>query len=141
MTKIPAALLTIALLPGCATVMKGAHDEIGVTSTPRGAEISSQQGTKCTAPCTLRLRRNFPQKVTASMPGYQPAVLQLTPKLAADVATYTLGSILVGGVIGGSVDAISGAMFDLYPKTLEFHLKEDRPQERIGEISLGALPR
>ncbi len=52
---------------------------------------------------------------TLTLPGYAPATVTVTNKVATGGGVAMAGNVLVGGLIGAGVDASSGAMLDLTP--------------------------
>lgn len=114
------ALVGVALsLPACATVTRGSTQSFTVQSTPPGARVSTSNGFECAAtPCTFRMARKDPFRVTVSMDGYEPQTVDVTSSVSGAGGSAMAGNILVGGIIGGVIDANSGAMNDLKPNPL-----------------------
>jgi len=114
------ALAGVALtLPACATVTRGSSQEFTVQSEPPGAHVTTSHGFDCpAAPCTFRLQRKTAFTATFEMEGHVTEVRSVESKLAGAGAAGMAGNILVGGIIGGAVDATSGAMNDLTPNPL-----------------------
>lgn len=109
-----ASLLAIAscCLAACATITKGTTQPITLT-TPgvTGAQctlISEGIGTKVVqTPATLVLDKSTHSiTVTCKKECYQDG----TGIIASTTETMTAGNVLVGGVVGLGVDAVSGAM-------------------------------
>jgi hypothetical protein len=71
---------------------------------------------QCSAtPCAIRMSRKAEFTATVTKPGYKTATVQVTHKTAAAGAAGVAGNVLVGGIIGIGVDAVSGASQDLTP--------------------------
>ena len=113
-----------ANLAACATVVRGTTTRFEVSSTPPGAEVSANNGSSCkSTPCTFRLSRKDAFDVTISKPGYVTQVVHVRSKAAsAGVVEMTAGNVLIGGLIGSGVDAMSGATNDLSPNPLHVDL-------------------
>lgn len=114
------ALVGVALsLPACATITRGTSQTFTVESTPPGARVSTSNGFSCDAtPCTFRMPRKDPFRVTLSMDGRVEQVHEIQSAYAGAGAAGFAGNVLVGGVIGMAVDGTSGAMKDLTPNPL-----------------------
>lgn len=106
-------------LPACATVTRGSSQEFTVQSTPPGARVRTSNGFECAAtPCTFRMQRKTAFTATFEMDGYVTETRQVESKMAGAGAAGMAGNILVGGIVGGVIDASSGAMNDLTPNPL-----------------------
>ena len=106
-------------LPACATITRGSSQEFTVQSQPPGASVRTSNGFECAStPCTFRMQRKTAFTATFEMGGYVTETRQVESKIAGAGAAGMAGNILVGGIIGGVVDASSGAMNDLTPNPL-----------------------
>ena len=114
------ALVGVALsLPACATVTRGSSQQFSVQSTPPGAQVSTSNGFECQAtPCTFRMPRKDAFRITVSKEGYVSQTHDITSSVSGAGGTAMAGNILIGGLIGGAIDATSGAMNDLKPNPL-----------------------
>jgi len=123
-----ARVLALACLTGstaaCATITRGTTQPFTVESTPPEAEVSTSSGFNCRAtPCTFRMPRKDAFTITVSKPGYKPVTTQIESKVAGAGAAGMAGNVLVGGLIGITVDATSGATKDLLPNPLRVTLE------------------
>ena len=117
--QIAAALCAVLTLPACATITRGSSTNFDVQSTPSGARVSTSNGFQCDAtPCTFRMPRKDPFRATISLDGYATQTVEVTSGISSGGATGLAGNILFGGIVGGVVDASSGAMNDLTPNPL-----------------------
>jgi hypothetical protein len=106
-------------LPACATVTRGSSQQFSVQSTPPGAQVSTSNGFECQAtPCTFRMPRKDAFRITVSKAGYVAQTHDITSSVSGAGGTAMAGNILIGGIIGGAIDATSGAMNDLKPNPL-----------------------
>jgi PEGA domain len=112
------ALLCFAALSACATITRGTRQAYVIETDPPGAQIALSTGLTCVSPCRLQLKRNREFSVTATMEGYQPAEARVDSVVRAGGAAGMAGNLLVGGIIGGVVDATNGSMHDLRPNPL-----------------------
>lgn len=114
-TRFLAALLALALLPGCASITAGTTQSIAVDTQPQrpaDCRLSNEKGTwgVRTPGVTTVTKAYGPLTVTCSTPdgwGGSTAVQSTT-------AGAAFGNIIAGGVIGAAVDMSSGAAY-VYP--------------------------
>ena len=106
------ALATAVLLVGCATITKGTTQTVSLqTPGAAGAQCtltSAAIGARTvTTPATLTLEKSHENiQVVCRKECYQDAV----GIIPSHTETMTAGNIIVGGVVGLGVDAVSGAM-------------------------------
>ncbi len=104
-----------------------------VESNPPGAAIKTSNGFKCAAtPCTFKMQRKEGFSVTAELEGYLPARETVTSNLAGGGAAGMAGNVLVGGIIGIGVDAMSGATQELSPNPLIIDLIKAAPPPEVA---------
>ncbi|WP_374516521.1 translation initiation factor 2 [Brevundimonas sp.] len=119
------ALAAVALtLPACATITRGSSQEFTVESTPPGARVSTSNGFQCDAtPCTFRMPRKDEFRATVSLDGYVSQTHEVSSGISGGGAAGLAGNVIFGGIVGGVVDASSGAMNDLTPNPLVVTLR------------------
>lgn len=132
------------LLAGCATVTRGTETDVIFESSPAGAEVRTQlvdmcalsecrmadandvsaapvttdppmPGPNCNTPCSVRVARKKAIVATFTKDGYEPMTVNVPLRMANAGAAGLAGNILIGGVIGVGVDAVSGATLEHYP--------------------------
>jgi maltose-binding protein MalE len=115
-----------ALSAACATVTRGTKEAWTVESEPSGARVTTNlDGVSCAAtPCTFKIPRKSEFTVQITKDGYKPVNTQVTNQVANAGAAGMAGNVLVGGVIGIGVDAVSGAMLELKPNPLHVVLEK-----------------
>jgi PEGA domain len=116
--RVLGVLAACAVLGGCASVARGTTETISVSSTPSGAEaiISGLDAPiTCMTPCAVVAKRNANISMTIQKPGFEPQVVQLTKDIPATGAAGFAGNLLLGGVVGMGVDAVTGAATDHKP--------------------------
>ena len=116
--RVFGVLAACAMLGGCASVARGTTETISVASTPSGAEaiISGLDApTTCLTPCAVVAKRNADISITIQKEGFEPQVVQLTKDIQATGAAGFAGNLLLGGVVGMGVDAVTGAATDHKP--------------------------
>lgn len=106
---VAAALLS---LTGCATIMHGTTQGVGLSSNPSNARITVNNQPMGTTPTVLKLSRKDNHIVRMELDGYQPFEATLTRSTSG----WVFGNIVFGGLIGLAVDAMSGGLYKLTPE-------------------------
>lgn len=133
------ACATISL-PACATMTRGSSEQYRIESTPPGATVTTSNGFRCVAtPCTFRMPRKDSFNATVSLEGYATQTHQVESKMSSGGAAGMAGNLLVGGIIGGVVDATSGAMNDLTPNPLIVTLRTPSEQTAADAAAQAAV--
>jgi hypothetical protein len=122
------ALLPLAL-GGCATVINGTSQDYQIDSKPAGAKVTLSNGQNCVAPCAISLKRRNDLQATYELTGYKSETVYIQSRTGGAGA----GNLLLGGLIGGVVDASNGSMNSLYPRPL---FVEMAAEGSAGEASL-----
>lgn len=115
---------------GCASVTRGTTENISISSTPAGAtaEITGLDvPTACVTPCVVQAKRNADITVTIAKEGYEPQVIPLTKEIPGTGAAGFAGNVLVGGLVGMGVDAVTGAAMDHKPNPVTVTLQPIAP--------------
>ena len=117
------ALVFILSLSGCATIIHGSRQEIGISSIPTGASVSVNGEKMGRTPTIVKVKRKDSQVVQILLDGYLPYEVVLIRK----VDGWIVGNIIFGGLIGLIVDVATGSMYKLSPEQLT--------AEQIGRAS------
>lgn len=115
------ALAAAVVVTGCATIMHGTSQDVGISSSPTGASVTVDNKQSGQTPYVAKLSRKNAHIVRLSAPGYAPADLTLTRKTSG----WVWGNIVFGGLIGLAVDAISGGLYNLTPEQLSATLAKE----------------
>jgi hypothetical protein len=105
---------------GCATIMHGTSQKIGISSMPTGAKVSIDNKDLGITPLFADLKRGEDHIVKIDLEGYQRSELTITKS----VSGWVWGNIVLGGLIGLAVDAMTGGLYDLSPEQLNAELKK-----------------
>lgn len=140
------ALLVIATLSGCATVVSGGRQNVRFSSTPSGAEVriydeyESEVWSGLT-PVSASLQRGSgffsgaSYRVEILLEGYEPATVFIRPHLNG--FWYLAGNFFLGGPIGWLiVDPATGAMWNLSPEVVNARLSEITAVGGGGELAV-----
>jgi PEGA domain len=99
-------------ITGCASIMHGTTQDVGITSVPTGASVSIDNIPHGRTPVIAALSRKDSHLVRMELAGYHPFEATLTRA----VSGWVWGNLVFGGVIGVGVDAISGGFYSLTPE-------------------------
>lgn len=92
------------LLSGCATIVNGTTQKIGVGSTPTGADVMIDNQQHIITPATIPLARDQSHSFVFKKEGYQDDSFVIT----SSTSGWIWGNVLLGGLVGGVVDFASG---------------------------------
>ena len=109
--RISLSVLSLLLLAGCATIVRGTEQDLTVNTVPSGAKIAFSNGQSCTSPCSISAKRNQVINVVVTMEGCSSQTAFVRPRISTG-----------GGLIGGLPDLATGAVYDLEPSDLSFML-------------------
>ncbi len=131
MRCVALAALAALALSGCASATRGWSENITVSTTPSEAtatfNIAGEAPKTCVTPCVMSVKRQDEITIDIAKPGYQPEVVALTKEITGTGAAGFAGNLLLGGVVGGVVDAASGAALDHKPNPVIVTLKPVAP--------------
>ncbi len=121
---------TLFSVVSCATVTQGPKQNVGVSSSPTGADVYIDGRYVGKTPLRISLSRSSPHAVRIVLDGYEPYVAEFSRK----GNVMTAGNILVGGVIGLGVDCLSGAIFRLSPEQIHANLYKIGSDMSLADI-------
>ena len=113
-------LVGTILLAGCATIMHGTSQGIGLSRSPTNATVTVDNKPIGNTPVVATLSRKDTHIVKFAMAGFLPYEATVTRK----VSGWVWGNIVFGGVIGLAVDAISGGLYELSPDQVAANLSK-----------------
>ena len=117
---IGAVLLLGVMTSGCATIVEGRSQNIGIASSPPGAHCTLQRngaqlGVVDSTPGSVTIEKTKDDiLVSCALAGYQPS----TQYLHSGISSGVYGNIIAGGLIGWGVDSATGADND-YPSAVD----------------------
>jgi hypothetical protein len=115
--------LPVLFFTSCATITRGVHDKLTVTSDPSGANVVLSTGERGVTPTKfVKERRTEPFTLTVSKSGYIPQTVKVESKFGGTGGGAMAGNLLLGGAIGIGVDAGTGAYKSLYPNPVSVKL-------------------
>ncbi|MDF0644266.1 MAG: PEGA domain-containing protein [Nitrospira sp.] len=112
-------LTLYAVLSGCGSIIHGSRQAVSFNTTPAGATVQLQNGTRFATPYTADLRRAEDYTVTIEKDGYEAE--RITIKRDFNAIATILGNILWidPGVI---VDVMVGGAWTLDPEHINVQL-------------------
>jgi hypothetical protein len=144
--KLTAAVATLSLMTGCATIVGDKEQTVTINSSPSNANVlitdeRSMPVHSGTTPTTVQLRKSdgsyFGGKtytVEISKDGFESRSMMIN---SSPNGWYIGGNLLFGGLIGWLiVDPLSGAMYNLSPDTLNASLGESVATTADGDAEI-----
>jgi len=119
---ILSALSSMLFFSGCATVTRGTTEELIIQSDPTGAQVKLSNGMTGVTPATFKVPRKGDIIVMVTKDGYKPAEVILKAEVSKTGAAGFAGNILIGGVVGGVADAVTGAALSHFPNPVKVTL-------------------
>ena len=121
-------LATMCSTTSCATILIGSRENITFNSnlpgdTPVRLIVDGEQiGNKVCFPITVTVRRGYsPSHAIAEAEGYEASTVTIRKKFHPAI----LANLLIGGIIGASVDLGSGAVSQAEKKNYEFYFTKE----------------
>lgn len=113
------AILVVGVVPaflfsGCASIMQGTTQSVGISSDPSSAQVSVNGSSLGRTPLVTDLKRKDHHIVRIELDGHAPH----ETTLSRGVSGWVAGNIVFGGLIGLAVDAITGGMYKLTPEQI-----------------------
>jgi hypothetical protein len=116
-----------ALLSGCATVVKGSSQTLTIITDPEGASCELKRegesiGVVDPTPGSVEVAKDKDEiDVTCKKKGFKES----NTYLSSTFQTWTVGNLLIGGLIGLAIDASSGAITQ-YPSEISLKLTPEQ---------------
>jgi PEGA domain len=127
MKAIVCALLLCAL-SGCATITRGTGEVLLIETDPVGAEVDIMPGgIRCITPCSIELKRKKDYGLEIRKDGYEPVKVSVLSQIVGSGAAGMAGNVILGGLIGAGVDAMSGATKGLKPNPVKVTMVRLQP--------------
>ena len=138
MTSRLPLVAALALLAGCASVVRGTSEKVTVTAEPPDSAIRTSLGHSCPAsPCVVEVSRKTEFTAFAEKEGFKPGSIYVGTAMSGGGAAGMAGNVVLGGVIGIGVDAATGATLDHKPNPANIVLV---PADSPGESTKAVVP-
>ena len=125
----------LLLFSNCATIIHGSRQKMVITCEPRVANVFLDGSRIGQTPLATKLTRAHNHKISISLEGYMPYEVDIKRKLDG----WIFGNILIGGVIGIGIDALSGSMFRLTPAEIYPELKMDAATGALSKDNISIV--
>jgi len=112
-------VLAVMTVVGCATIVHGTTQGVGISSTPTNAKVLVDGQSYGNAPVTAELSRKKSHVVRIELDGYEPYETTIT----RDMSGWVIGNVLSWGILGIVIDAVSGGIYELSPDQIDPTLK------------------
>lgn len=130
-----------SVLSACGTVTRGTTENVVIKSLPEDAQITTSISMSCPrSPCALEVPRKKAFTAYASRDGYKPGSILIQRKVSGGGAAGFAGNILIGGVVGMGVDAVTGASLDHYPNPALIVLEPVDPKDPATPVMKPPAP-
>lgn len=111
-----------AMSGGCATVINGTTQRVAVHTHPEGVRFSVDDGPPIhVTPTTVELHRSRGHSLTFTKDGYHTEHVAIYRAFSGSTA----GNLLLGGLIGGGIDLLSGGAYALVPEVVHVTMREN----------------
>jgi hypothetical protein len=117
----------VLLVGACSTVTRGTTNQIQIMSEPAGASVRTSLNHNCTTPCTLSVGRKDEFSIALNLAGYKEQVVEVRTRIAGAGVAGFAGNVIVGGVVGMGVDAVTGSTLEHFPNPIEVKLERIAP--------------
>lgn len=124
MKKLSISIILLLLcfsLIGCATIMHGPRQKVGISSAPIGASVIIDDKLYGETPLFANLSRMDNHIIKIEMPGYTPFAATVT----CSISSWVLGNIFFFNLIGLAVDAMYGGLYKLSPEQVVGELRKE----------------
>ena len=101
--------------------MHGPNQEVGLASSPTGATVKIGNQQVGTTPLAYKMERKGSHIISFELEGYQPYQTTITSKLSG----WVWGNIVLGGLIGLGIDAITGSLYKLSPEQIHAQMSKE----------------
>ena len=119
------AILTIcivlaSLAGGCCSIMSGDSQRVAITSSPKGATVTTEDGVMITTPGVMHLKRKEAHTLTAELPGYVTKSMTFEREWNGWLWADLLWDL---GIFTWPIDFGTGSAWQLKPKAVNFKLR------------------
>jgi len=115
------AIVFVFFCSSCCSIIQGRTQQVGISSTPSGAEVTVN-GLKIVTPGTVGLDRKDSYNVSIEKEGYEPSSATITKH----VSPWLLGNVIFvfGALIGLVIDFANGSAYTLKPDNINVTLQK-----------------
>ena len=111
-------------LSSCCSIINGRSQDVGISSSPAGANVIVDGQNRGITPLTLQLERDENHTIVIEKEGFQSQSATMTKS----VSGWIWGNLFIGGIVGLVVDCCTGALWTLDPENVNTIL----PQAQVS---------
>ncbi len=123
-------VLALASVAGCATIVNGKTQLVSFQSIPAGATVMIDGRPIGQTPLSLQLEKKSNQILVVRKEGYK----EFSTTMGTTVSGWFFGNIAIGGVLGSTTDAATGAMHEYVPNQFLVTLEADGTNSANGKV-------
>lgn len=122
-TLLQTSLATLLLIgaftafSGCATIVRGTHQDVQVTSDPANARVIVNGEDRGETPTTLALGTNEDYQIQFEKDGYATETVNVNKEFT--IGWPVVGNVFSWGLLGIVVDVAGGAAYKLEPEQVQ----------------------
>jgi hypothetical protein len=131
------ALTISAFFCGCSSITRGTKDTLVIESEPAGANVRLSTGQIGKTPTSFQLPRKDALEVYIEKEGFESLSVHVSSQISGAGSAGMAGNVLIGGIIGIGVDAVTGASKDLKPNPIKVTLV---PQKKDPKLAAPTAP-
>lgn len=118
-----------ALSSGCASIATGGTQTLNIDSDPPGAAVVFQGGQLGQTPTQIEVpRRRAGVQVVIKKDGYHDATVRPSNTMSG----WVIGNVILGGLIGTTVDVATGSSVEYSPDSYYVTLTPEQAQDHSG---------
>ena len=117
------SLSLILLVSGCASIITGTDQNLTFNSEPDGATVTVAGKVVGKTPLSVQIDKGKNQSLTFEKEGYKTHTTQLSTSLTP----WFWGNIVLGGLVGSTIDGVSGAINEFEPDQYFVTLTPETP--------------
>ncbi|MDX9740275.1 MAG: PEGA domain-containing protein [Gammaproteobacteria bacterium] len=120
-TKLACLMAVASIVGGCATIFTGSTQEVSLQSNPSGATVMIDGRIMGETPLTARIDKTTNRTLIVEKEGYKT----FTTRMDTRMNPLFWGNIVIGGFLGSTTDAASGAVHEYSPSQFMISLERD----------------
>ena len=124
-------VVLVVMLSGCASIVSGQKQQLTFNSEPADATVLINGAVVGKTPMSFMVDRKADETVSFTKEGYKPQTLRLSTTLNG----WFWGNIVLGGFLGSTTDAASGAMHEYAPNQYYITLVPNSTAGSVNPIS------
>lgn len=132
------ALALVLGASGCASIVRGRQARVKIESLPSGATVWVDGTLRGKTPVDVTVTRDELHTVRLTLDGHEEVMVQTDREL--NTLYVVLDILLVGGVFGLAVDAITGAWYQVGPSPIRVLLSPEGQRCTSGDCDYLKAP-